>query len=428
MRVTLPCAVVNGIAGSLPVSNVHPDLDPPLRHSSRLFVPSALLLMVAVFAACSDASTETTPGATTGPTPVIDLTPGVTAALTVNLNALPNYAAPTWPAHYDAAVIGQNNAPPGNPVTDRGATLGRVLFHDRQLSINAAVSCASCHQRTNSLTDSERFSVGFNAVDRTDTHSMRLGNSRFYLPGTAFWDKRASTIEAQSTQPIQNAVEMGFDAAHGGITALITRMNGLRYYPELFRFVFGDTVITEDRMQRAIAQYVRSVVSTDSRFDQGFVRAYNPQLPDRGLNAPFINYTAEENRGKVIFLTAPQQGGGGCAACHAAPSFALAGNSRSNGLDANETRVFKSPSLKGVAVTGPYMHDGRFSTLEQVVEHYVSGVQLGPALDNKLRLPTGAPLRLQLNVADKAALVAFMRTLTDTSLVTDPKFGSPFRQ
>jgi cytochrome c peroxidase len=397
-----------------------------IRHA--LSFPAALLLLVA----CGDADpsgTTTTPvNEPTAPTPSVDAFPGVTAALTINPTGLPNYAAPVWPAHYDATVQAQNNAPAGNPVTDRGATLGRVLFHDRQLSINGAVSCASCHHQANSLTDTARLSAGFNTVDRTDAHSMRLGNARFYTAGQAFWDRRAATLEAQATQPIRNAVEMGFDDAHGGINALITRMYGLRYYPELFRLVYGDTVITEDRMQRAIAQYVRSVVSVNSRFDDGFARAYNPQLPDRGLNAPFQGFTAEENRGKVLFLTAPPQGGGGCAACHVPPSFALAANSRSNGLDANETRLFKSPSLKGVGVTGPFMHDGRLATLEQVVEHYMNGVQLGPALDNKLRLPNGTPLRLAFTPADKAALVAFMRTLTDTTCATDARFSSPFRR
>jgi cytochrome c peroxidase len=321
----------------------------------------------------------------------------------------------------------QTNAPVGNPVTDKGATLGRVLFHDRQLSINNAVSCASCHQRANGFSDTARLSAGFNTVSRTDAHSMRLGNSRFFAPGSAFWDRRSATIEAQATQPIQNAVEMGFDAAHGGIAALITKMNGLRYYPELFRFVYGDSAITEDRIQRAIAQYVRSIVSTDSRFDRGFATVFNPQAPDRGVGAPFANFSAEENRGKTLFLQPPNQGGGGCVACHTIPTFALAANARSNGLDANETRVFKSPSLKDVGVSGPYMHDGRFATLDQVVAHYVNGIQAGPALDNRLRTPQGTPLRLQLTQADQAALVAFMRTLTDSSLAANPAFTSPFR-
>jgi cytochrome c peroxidase len=109
------------------------------------------------------------------------------------------------------------------------------------------------------------------------------------------------------------------------------------------------------------------------------------------------------------------------------PTFALNANSRSNGLDAGETTVFKSPSLKNVALSGAFMHDGRFSTLAQVVEHYNSGVQAGPALDNRLTSPGGTPRQLNLSAADKAALVAFMGTLTDTAFVVDSKFSSPFK-
>lgn len=150
--------------------------------------------------------------------------------------------------------------------------------------------------------------------------------------------------------------------------------------------------------------------------------------PDRGLNAPFPVLTAQENRGKQLFLQPPPAGGAGCQACHTAPTFALVGNSRSNGLDAGETRVFKAPSLKGVAVTGPYMHDGRFATLAQVVDHYVSGIQNGPALDQRLRGPGGQPQRLPLTADDKAALVAFLGTLTDNTVAADKRFSDPFKR
>ncbi len=124
----------------------------------------------------------------------------------------------------------------------------------------------------------------------------------------------------------------------------------------------------------------------------------------------------------------PPQGGLACAGCHIPPTFALAANSQSNGLDAGETRIFKSPSLKSVGKSLFFMHDGRFSSLEQVVEHYNSGVKDGTALDNRLRTPAGTPRVLNLSAADKAALVAFLRTLDDTTLASDPRFASPFRQ
>lgn len=374
------------------------------------------LALVAVLAGCAG-STATGPSATKYP--------GVTAFLSIDPDQPANYAAPAWPVHYDALVRGQDNTPAANPVTDRGATLGRVLFHDRRLSRNDRTSCASCHAQASAFSDTARLSAGFEG-GRTAAHSMRLANARFYTAREAFWDRRAPSLEAQATQPIQHPLEMGFDAQHGGLDSLLAKMRRLPYYPELFAVAFGDSAITEDRVQRALAQYVRSIVSTGSRFDQGFAQVYNSQLPDRGASLPFPGFTAEENRGKQLFLDPPPRGGAGCAGCHAAPTFALAANSQSNGLDAGETRIFKSPSLKNVAVTGPYMHDGRFATLDQVVQHYVNGVQDGPALDNRLRRPGGVPQRLGLGAADQAALVAFLRTLTDDALAADPRFTNPF--
>lgn len=353
---------------------------------------------------------------------------GTREYLNLDPNQPENYADPAWPVHYDANVLARDNTPPGNPVTNRGATLGRVLFYDKRLSVNDTVSCASCHQQGDGFVEERRFSLGFDGVSQTDAHAMRLGNVRFFGGGRMFWDKRAASVEAQATQPIQNAVEMGFDEAHGGFAALAAKMEGLSYYPELFRWAFGDTAITEDRVQRALAQFERAMVSVHSAFDTGFARVYDPTTPQAGVGRPFPNYTAQEERGKQLFLAPPNQAGAGCVTCHTIPTFALDPNSRSNGLDAGETRLFKSPSLKNIAATGPYMHDGRFATLEQVVDHYIRGVQDGPALDNRLKGPGGQPQRLNLTVADRDALVAFLKTLTDPSLNGDPKFANPFRK
>lgn len=372
--------------------------------------------------------TETPVVVTPPPPPAATPFPGIAAALTVDPTQLLNYAAPVLPAHYAGLIGSLTDNGRAAPVTNAGATLGRVLFHDKQLSITGVTSCASCHAQASGFSDPARFSVGFDGVGGTTSHSMRLANARFYQPGTMFWDRRAATVEAQATEPIINAVEMGFDAAHGGLDSLLRRMRTLPYYPELFFLAYGDSAITVDRLQRAVAQYVRSIISTSSRWDSGYAAVFNPGLPDRGVNQPIPSFTAQENRGRELFFTPPPQGGAGCGACHVAPTFALVANSLSNGLDAGETRIFKSPSLKNVGVPGPFMHDGRFATLEEVVQHYDNGVQNGPALDQRLRGPGGQPLRLNLGPGDRAALVAFLRTLTDTQLAVDPGFTDPFRR
>ena len=355
-------------------------------------------------------------------TPVV-----ISSVLTVDFAAVANYAAPSLPAHYDAAVAATDNTPPGDPVNDKIASVGRVLFYDKNLSVNNAVSCASCHNQARGFDDPNRFSTGFSGVAFTSAHAMRLGNIRYFRPGTAFWDRRAASVEAQASQPIQNPVEMGFDAAHGGFGAVLAKLQGLAYYPELFTWAFGDGLVTEARMQRALAQFERSMVSTASRWDTGYAANFNAVLPDKGLGLPIASFSAEENRGRALFVNAPGAGGLGCVACHAAPTFALSANSRSNGLDAGETVVFKSPSLKSVGLSNAFMHDGRFSSLAQVVEHYNSGVQAGPALDPRLIGPGGAPRSLGLSAADKAALVAFLLTLNDIGMVADAKFATPFK-
>lgn len=356
------------------------------------------------------------------PAPTLSLSAASESLLNLDTRQLPDYT-PQLPAHYAGVA---DNTPAGTKENPVVAALGRVLFYDRQLSFSGTVSCASCHKQTEGFGDTARFSTGFDGVGTTTAHAMRLANVRFYSAATMFWDKRAATLEAQSTLPVQHPVEMGFDASHGGMPALVQRMQSISYYPELFAGAYGDPAITEQRMQDALAMFMRTMVSTNSRWDEAYAQVFDPSLPDKGVNKELPGFTPEENRGRELFMAPRAQGGQACAACHQPPSFAL-GRSGSNGLDAGETLRFKSPSLKNVALSGAFMHDGRFSTLEQVVEHYSSGVLDGPALDGRLKGPDGTALKPNLSAQDKAALVAFLKTLSDPVLAADARFSSPFR-
>lgn len=384
----------------------------------RLFRVSPLLA-AALLAACGGGGGGGGSEAAGAP---LSLSPAAASALTLDPQRLPDYRA-SLPPHYANVA---ENTPVGTQDSPVVAALGRVLFHDRQLSFNTTVSCASCHKQDQGFGDAARFSTGFDGIGKTTAHAMRLANLRFFAAGTMFWDKRAASLEAQSTLPVQHPVEMGFDAAHGGIAALIQRMRSLPYYPELFAAAYGDPAINEERMQQALSMFMRGMVSTHSRWDEAFAQVFDPNLPDKGVNKPLPGFTDEENRGRELFMAPRAAGGQACAACHQPPSFAL-GGSGSNGLDAGEARRMKSPSLKNVALSSSFMHDGRFSSLEEVVEHYSSGVQDGPGLDNRLKGPDGTALKPNLPPEDKAALVAFMKTLSDPVLAADSRFSSPFR-
>jgi cytochrome c peroxidase len=352
------------------------------------------------------------------------LTVAAAEFLNLDLAQLQDYT-PVLPKHYDG-VAALDNAPAGTPANKAVATLGRVLFHDTRLSVNSTVSCASCHNQEGDFADGKRFSVGFDG-SIGNMHAMRLANARYWQPGNMFWNRRSATLEIQSTQPLQNPVEMGWDAAHGGIPALIQKMELQPYYAELFSFTYGDPAITEDRIQGALAQYMRGMVSVNSRWDTAYAQVYDPALAGKGLDKPAPGLTEQEDRGRHLFMALPSSGGLACAGCHVPPTFALRATSGSNGLDASETTVFKSPSLKNVGKSATFMHDGRFSTLEEVVEHYASGVKDGPALDARLKGPDGLPRLRTITPEDKAALVSFLKTLSDPVLASDTRFTDPFR-
>lgn len=363
------------------------------------------------------------------PTVVTTENPIISAAL--NLPAVPfDYVNLNLPAYFfvnagggaPTSVNGIDNTPQSNPITNNGATLGRVLFYDKNLSVNKTISCASCHNASFGFSDTAILSKGF-AGGKTGRHSMSLINAKFYQRGRFFWDERAATLEEQVLMPFQDQTEMGMT-----IPTLLQRVREQAFYAPLMQNAFGDSVISSNRISLALAQFVRSIVSSTSKYDVGRAQTNNPV-------ANFTNFTAEENEGKRIFINPVQNGGAGCFGCHTTEAFVSANNGpRNNGLDLNTNDdngagrgAFKTHTLRNIELTAPYMHDGRFKTLEQVVEHYNSGVKAHPNLDNALRQPNGSPIQLNLTNAQKAALIAFMKTLTDPTIATNTKWSNPFK-
>ncbi len=383
----------------------------------------------------------------------------------VNLPDAPyRYSELSIPAYAADTAQQFDNTPPDNPITDRGATLGRVLFYDKTLSKNGTVSCASCHKQELAFTDDAPLSVGFDG-QKVDRNSMSLVNSRFYRRGKFFWDERAETLEQQVLMPIENPIEMGHS-----LDALVAQLSNDPIYQPLFVSAFGDSTITVDRISKALAQFVRSIVSFNSRYDVGRDQA-------KSVDEPFANFTEQENEGKRLFF-----GEARCATCHVdggqrddesdlfdlqfsperQSAFFFMNRPVVNGIDTepyeasgttigigngqlvstpgikfdadggvglitgvqNEIGRFKSPSLRCVDVTGPYMHDGRFRTIEAVVEHYNWSIRPHMNLDPRLQKLDNSGIALPQTEID--ALVAFLKTLTDQTLLNDPKYSDPF--
>lgn len=315
-------------------------------------------------------------------------------------------------------------APPSNPINNRGATLGRVLFHDARLSKSKTVSCASCHDASLGFADSVAFSEGFDG-DLTDRNSMGIVNSKFGRFAGFLWDRRANGMDDQIFLALESSIEMGLRK-----DTLVDRLNATPFYAELFEDAFGTRQITAQRAADAISQFVRSIVSFQSKFDKGRERVQ--QMTDA-----FPNFTSQENLGKSLFLTH-------CSSCHSSELFVMS-SPNNNGLDLNyadkgvgentnspgDYGMFAAASLRNIALTAPYMHDGRFNTLEEVIEHYNSGVKNHPNLGASLRqnnLPNPAvpPKLLNLTQAQKDAMVAFLHTLTDTVPAHELKWSDPF--
>lgn len=316
----------------------------------------------------------------------------------------------SFPVHVQIALAANDNTLANNTITNDGATLGRVLFYDKQLSKNNTISCASCHKQAFSFDDNTAFSKGF-LGGFTARNSMPILNTRFYKSGKMFWDERAVTAEAQALQPIQHPVEMGLTLAE-----LETKVNALSYYAPLFQKAYGSPQIDSIKIAKALAQFERSIVTYQAKYDR----------VKQGLET----FTTAEGQGETFFNSTPPPppGGGGpaplsCNSCHTAPMFinSVATNATpfalQDALDLgiNNQNRFKSSTLRNVGARTGLFHNGRIANVQAMLTAGApaSGTQPIPAHSVQ---PT-----------DVQNLIAFINTLTDNTITTDEKFSNPFK-
>lgn len=314
--------------------------------------------------------------------------------------------------------------PPDNPLTVEGVKLGRMLFYEKKLSKDGSMSCASCHRQEHAFTDTSRFSVGirgkFGTRQAMSVFNMAWNTNEF------FWDGRARLLRDQSLHPIQDSLEMDEE-----LDSVIAKLEASQMYRDQFKKAFGSTSISAERMGLAMEQFMNSIVSVRSKYD----------LAKDSL----IILDSSEERGRILFFNEfnpafPALSGADCQHCHSGINFE---NNRylNNGLDtdadmtdmgrmrttgqARDKGKFKVTSLRNIAITPPYMHDGRFKTLEEVIDHYNTGLKNSSTLDPTLLFPLNSG-GLMLSNQDKQDLIAFLNTLTDYDLITNPEYSDPF--
>lgn len=317
------------------------------------------------------------------------------------------------------------------------ATLGRVLFYDKNLSEDRTISCESCHKQQIAFSDDVALSEGVQAR-RTSRNSLALGSvfsfREYYGSVTQgripfFWDNRASSVQAQSKETLKNANEMDMD-----MHQVLERVEDLPYYKPLFKAAYRDGEITDDRILDAIGEFVNSIGSFNSKYDQALDEYYSDRGNLSGIDDSDLNlFSEEENLGMQLYLA-------NCASCHGRTAQAPGAVSANNGLamsyedkgmggytnNNSDNGIFKVPTLRNVALTGPYMHDGSFATLEEVIDHYSNGISNHPNLSTDLKIGNEAR-KMDFSATEKAALVAFLQAFTDESLMTAEKFSNPFK-
>ncbi|WPU99123.1 cytochrome c peroxidase [Mucilaginibacter sp. cycad4] len=322
---------------------------------------------------------------------------------------------------YDTAVVNISFSRPAsfpkpsvdlrvNPVSPDGFKLGRLLFYDPVLSLDQSISCNNCHQPAAAFANpGAALSIGIKGCigERNAPPLFNLAWQHAYM-----WDGRISTIDSTALNAISNSCEMASTPGE-----IANRLQSTKVYPALFEKAFGDRKISPERIVKAISQFTTLMVSANSRYDKYICKEPGGYL------------SAEESKGYLLFQKK-------CAACHTEPLFTDQ-SFKNNGLDlisrdpgrkdhthkAEDAGLFRVPTLRNVAVTAPYMHDGRFSSLEEVLKHYASGIKPNSHLDKSLRLK--GKLGIDLSAADQHNIAAFLKTLTDTTYINDPKFQKP---
>ena len=313
--------------------------------------------------------------------------------------------------------------PADNPLTEAGIELGRFLFYDPILSGDETMACADCHLPTGGFTDNLAFSKGIDGIPGLRS-SMSLVNVGYVTKGL-FWDGRVQTLEEQALLPVEDVLEL-----HTEWEQVIEKLQKHPDYPTRFRQAFGinsTDELTKELAAKAIAQFERSLISADSKYDR-VVRGE-------------AFFDDDELMGFELFFDVPNDlPDAECGHCHNAPLFTV-NQYFNNGLDSVaslddfadkglgtvtglpfDNGKFRAPTLRNIALTAPYMHDGRFQTLEEVVDHYNENAHFADNVD-----PLIATKGLGLNAEQKRALVAFMHTLTDTSFVNNPAYQNPFQ-
>ncbi len=314
--------------------------------------------------------------------------------------------------------------PADNPLTVEGVELGRYLFWEKNLSADGTQSCGSCHLPEHGFSDPNRFSAGITGALGT-RQSMALVNLGWAY--NYFWDGRAHTLEEQVIEPITNPIEMN-NTWENALNSL--RQNPL--YPSMFEAAYGTPDMTQDRAAKAMASFLRTMISANSKFDRERTGAYTfSPLEETGFNL----FQAE---GGTNPNTGQPWGGGDCFHCHGIAGMQMGDYlMHNNGLDAEysadpgragvtgnplDSGKFKTPTLRNIEVTAPYMHDGRFQTLNEVIAHYNTGGLISTTSDPFMEAAGGG---LFLDELDQMALIAFLKTLTDTSFLNNPAFSDP---